>query len=220
MAGLLRKEYSDIIPLCDDRMIWRANECYGDRTQLSEAFAIISGDSFLDTLKELAFRDLRSMAVTEKALLFCGKVHAEWRSENRCVCRNYDLLMLVAGTKIIYVQILEDVGCSAYVHEVKAINDSYYFVDEGEVLYIEANHNHVIWHCMDCEIESGDSLHHLETILSDNFVRIQRGYLVNRKHVKCLRRCEAIMRNGDILPIPSKKYVSVRKKLETNKLGG
>lgn len=213
-VGLLRKEFQDIIPLCDDKMIWKVNEHYGNMERLSEAYSVISKGCLFWNLRNISFFDFEMIPLRGQVMLIRGKVRVEWRNGIRCMQRKYDLLMMADRSKALYVQMTEIQRDTGLRHEIKAVNDCYYFLEESEVLYIEANHNHVIWHCVDNEIESGDSLQHLETILSDDFVRIQRGYLVNKKHVKCLRRCEAIMRNGDRLPIPSKKYVSVRKLIE------
>lgn len=36
---------------------------------------------------------------------------------------------------------------------------------------------------------------------------------MNKDYVKCIRRCEAVMENGDVLQIPVKKYTRVREEL-------
>ena len=101
----------------------------------------------------------------------------------------------------------------APIYRIRSCNEECYLVEEKDVLYIEACHNQVIWHCSYGIIFSNNSLGHLEELVSDSFVRIQRGYLVNKYNVKHIRRCEVLMNNGDVLSIPCKKYVAVREKL-------
>lgn len=101
----------------------------------------------------------------------------------------------------------------APIYRVRSYNEECYLVEERDVIYIEACHNHVIWHCSYGSILSNNSLRNLEEQVSNAFVRIQRGYLVNKFKVRHIRRCEVIMSNGDILSIPIKKYVSIREKL-------
>ena len=125
----------------------------------------------------------------------------------------YDMLVSFVIDKVVYVQINSREINRGEIHVVKATNESCYHVHESEILYVEAQHNHVIWHSVYGDIVANDSLMHLEQVLSDNFVRIQRGYLVNKSYVKCIRRCEKELENGEILSIPCKKYMQIKEKL-------
>lgn len=102
------------------------------------------------------------------------------------------------------------------IFRIRADNERYYLKKEDEILYIESCHNKVIWHCKNELIVANDSLRHLEGELSPSFVRIQRSYIVNRRHVIEIRRCELVVSNRDVLPIPYKKYVHVREELLRN----
>ena len=96
---------------------------------------------------------------------------------------------------------------------VDGYNEVVYFPEIDEVLYLEAARNHVIWHCLEYEIEGRGPLKRCEEKLPDEFVRIQRGYLVNVRHLSVIRHNEVIMDNGDILPVPYRIFADVKKRL-------
>lgn len=56
----------------------------------------------------------------------------------------------------------------------------------------------------------------VEEKLSDRFIKVHRSYIVNRIKVKEIKRCSAVMENGDEIPIPYKKFVSIRAMLRIN----
>ncbi|MBQ2803046.1 MAG: LytTR family transcriptional regulator DNA-binding domain-containing protein, partial [Lachnospiraceae bacterium] len=90
------------------------------------------------------------------------------------------------------------------------IRERVFMIEEDELLYLEACHNHIIWHCKYFVVESVGSLKKLEEELSGSFVRIQRSYIVNKKHVRKIARCYAEMDNKEIIQIPVKKYCNIK----------
>lgn len=162
-------------------------------------------------IKQIIFRNMQKVEVNDTVNQVIGSYELvfDFIAESA----RYDILVTYLLEKAVYVQITEMERPAIAEHRIKATNESIYYIEENEILYIESQHNHVIWHCTGREILSNDSLYHLEEMLSEKFVRIQRGYIVNKYHVKYIQRCEAVMRNGDILPIPCKKYIMVRELL-------
>ena len=75
---------------------------------------------------------------------------------------------------------------------------------------------HTIWHGISFTIEAVTPLKDIEDKMSEEFIKVHRSYIVNRRKVKEIRRCAAIMENGDEVPIPYKKYVMIRDKLMIN----
>lgn len=53
-----------------------------------------------------------------------------------------------------------------------------------------------------------------DKLVSKGFFRIQRSYLVNMDAVICIKKGEAILRDGTHLPISREKYAETRKRLE------
>lgn len=96
---------------------------------------------------------------------------------------------------------------------IRDTNEQTFIVREGELLYLEAGHNHVVWHCKNMTVETAGSLKEAECMLPEVFLRIHRGFIVNRNHVRRISRCYAEIDNGDIIQIPVKKYCEVRKML-------
>lgn len=99
------------------------------------------------------------------------------------------------------------------IHRIISVKENIYNMDETEILYIEAMGSHTLWHCVTVTIETMISLKDAEIKLSDNFVKIHRSYIVNVTKIKEVIRCRAVMENGDEIPIPYKKFVSIKNKL-------
>ena len=123
----------------------------------------------------------------------------------------FDYTIVFSDGLACYIQIIGD-NIPAKIHKVVSITEDIYNMEESEILYIEAMGGHVLWHCKDTTIESLDSLKNIETMLSKDFVKVHRSYLVNKKGVKSIQRCSVTMINGDV-PVPYKKYVNVKSKL-------
>lgn len=101
--------------------------------------------------------------------------------------------------------------------QVRGYNEVVYFPEADEILYLEAARNHVIWHCRDYEIEGRGPLKQYEEKLPEQFIRIQRGYIINTRHLRSIRRNEVEMDNGDVLPVPYRIFMDVRESVLVKK---
>lgn len=101
-------------------------------------------------------------------------------------------------------------------YKIRDIREQIFFLPEMEVLYLESRHNHVVWHCRKLNVEVRGSLKEAELMLSETFLRIHRGFIINRKHVYRVSRCYAEMDNSDVIQIPVKKYCEIKEKLLEN----
>lgn len=98
-------------------------------------------------------------------------------------------------------------------YQIKDTSERIYNLPEQEILYLEAGHNHVLWHCEHFTIETTGSMKQTEQRLSDTFFKIQRSYIINKKHISKMDRCYIEMDNGEKLPVPVKKYCNVKHSL-------
>lgn len=124
----------------------------------------------------------------------------------------FDYTMVFSDGLACFVQILGN-DIPAKLHCIVSVTEDVYYMQEDEILYVEAMGGHVLWHCKGTTIESLDSLKNIGIRLSKDFVKVHRSYLVNRKVIKSIQRCSVTMVNDDVIPIPYKKYVNVKKKL-------
>lgn len=114
----------------------------------------------------------------------------------------------------IHINLIVNNNIPAKIYNIISVTEAVYNIEETEILYIEAMGGHTLWHCAGTTIETMDSLKNVEIKLSDNFVKIHRSYIVNKRKVKGVKRCVAIMENGEEIPIPYKKYVETRNMLK------
>ena len=89
-----------------------------------------------------------------------------------------------------------------------------YMLKESEILYIESNHNNLIWHCRDMEVKARGTLKETEKLLPEYFFRLQRGYIVNTNHIRSIEQRELVIDNGDVLLIPVRNYIEVKKQIK------
>lgn len=155
---------------------------------------------------KIMFHSLRIMKLSRESYLLTGKYSVQEQA-----VPEYEVVLIIADGKIVYMQdvILE----KGRMHKIVTVDKTVYLMKENEIIYIESRHNHVVWHCINRDIVSNNSLKKIQEHLSEECVRIHRCYIVNRRHVKKVCRCEARMSNGDIIPIPYKKYVAIRERL-------
>lgn len=116
----------------------------------------------------------------------------------------------------IHISLISNNNIPVKIYNIISATEAVYNIGETEILYIEAMGGHILWHCTGITIETVDSLKDIVCKLSDNFVKIHRSYIVNKRKVKGVKRCVAIMENGDEISIPYKKYVEIREKLKIN----
>lgn len=101
-VGLLRKEFQDIIPLCDDKMIWKVNERYGNMEGLSEAYSLISKGCLFWNLRDVSFCDFQMIPLRDKVMLISGRARVEWRDEINAVNDCYSFL---EESEVLYIKV-------------------------------------------------------------------------------------------------------------------
>ncbi len=115
------------------------------------------------------------------------------------------------GIKVTLLHVSEKTPERKY--ELRDTRECCYLVEEMDVYYLEAGHNHTKWHCRSETIETVGNLCCSEKMLSDSFVRIHRGFIVNKLHVHKVGRCYVELDNGEQLQIPVKRYMTIKEQL-------
>lgn len=115
------------------------------------------------------------------------------------------------GVEAVMIHISEKFSHRKY--HLKDVRERCHMIDEMDVFYLEAAHNHTKWHCRDQIIDTTGTLKRTEDGLSDAFMRIHRGFIVNRFHVRRIERCYVELDNGDRLQVPVKRYMTVKGQL-------
>ncbi len=89
-----------------------------------------------------------------------------------------------------------------------------YFILTDTIIFIEAAHGgkHSILHTDDGETEVMSAISLLEKRYGELFLRCHQSYLVNPDRIAEIRRFKMTLTNGEELPIPEKKYTSVKEK--------
>lgn len=199
------------VPYCKGNMEWRFNHmsgyglyCSPVRKALQECAA--GG-------RQIRHHEYHVQTITEQVRLVSGLFCiVSSRGEENSPGVPYEILVCMTEGQAECVHVYG--GREArLLCRVRGLCEEDYFLEEGEVYYIESSHNNVIWHCRGYRVEGRDSLKRLEQWLPEEFLRIHRGYIVNVGQIRRIRGNEVHMSNGDVLYIPLRNSVKVRKSL-------
>lgn len=208
---VFQKDDGTVISYGKDGMEWQFNHLRGHGMccgRVRKALRNCMGEN-----GEVEQGNYHVQVITEQVCIVSGMVRIVQR-EDACIWQEtpYEIMVCMCNGAAECVHV-HGAKTAKLLCSVRGLDEAVYFLDEAEVLYIEAAHNNVVWHCREYRVESRDSLKRLEQCLPDRFMRIQRGYIINVKHVHVIRRNELQMDNGDILPVPYRIYQDIREAL-------
>ena len=89
-----------------------------------------------------------------------------------------------------------------------------FYIDASMVLYIETVGAKSILHFLDKNITVNYKIGALEKLFPDYFYRAHRSFLININYVMAIERYYITMSNGQIIPVPEKRYNEVKRVLE------
>ncbi len=88
-----------------------------------------------------------------------------------------------------------------------------FYIDPSKVLYIETVGAKSVIHLFDQNITVNYKIGVLEGMFPDYFYRAHRSYLINTEYSIAIERYYITMSNGQLIPIPEKRYNEVKKTL-------
>lgn len=92
----------------------------------------------------------------------------------------------------------------------KGKDKSILYTNPEQIIYMESIGNHTNIH-MDSQIfECTERLSSINKRITDGFLRCHSGYLVNPLYVKSIERFSLTMADGKKIPVPEKKYTTVK----------
>lgn len=182
------------------KQLFQENVAYGGEV-VHQEYQLVIQTSFMAVVTGSYYLRRKSVSESEKRTLFYVTL----------VFRSMDKNNPANTLKLKHMHL--SASGSGQRYSVKDIQERVFFVNEEEILYLESSHNHVIWHCDGLRFEVVGTLKHMQDKLPESFLRIHRGFLINKQHVKCVERCHVEMDDGTILQIPVKKYCEIKNKL-------
>lgn len=93
------------------------------------------------------------------------------------------------------------------------------FVQPDMIFYIQSRNRKAEFHCVDKIIQSDLSINEVNAMVPETFCPIHRCYTVNTRYVMSVRRYEAALITGEVLPIPFHNYMQVKADLERRIIG-
>lgn len=90
----------------------------------------------------------------------------------------------------------------------------YHYLFESEILRIEASNTYCKVLLYNGSFMVRQKISELESIFTENFVRIHRSHLVNLSHISKLKRYQALLSDGTELPISRDRYMEIKSRLK------
>ena len=212
LYGIHMGQHRKVCNLCKNNILWKYN--HSCSKGIMDEKTIISLNTIIapSEVKRLEHTHYYIHRLSLSHIIITG-IYCIHKTVDKNIKKYYfDYTIVFFDGLACYIQIFGN-NIPAKIHKVVSVMETVYIIQENEILYVEAMRGHIFWHCMNTIIESTDSLKNVGIKLSDDFVKVHRGYMVNKKKIASIQRCSVSMINGDVIPIPYKKYVNVRKEL-------
>lgn len=211
IGEVFKKKTRSRLSYCKENVEWQFNHLYGYGVTCLHVRSALH--NCMEKNSEINYMGFRVQEITEQITIVSGMFCIEHSARPGpepgtpydavvCMEKGMEVSIHIFGTKEARI-----------CYRVDGYNEVVYFPAIDEILYIEAARNHVIWHCLEYDIEGRGPLKRCEETLPEEFVKIQRGYVVNVRHLAVIRHNEVIMDNGDILPVPYRIFADVKQLL-------
>ncbi len=210
--AILTGGYRKVCSICKNNVLWKYNHSYGRGTINIKTLLNLNKVTEPSEVTKIEHIEYYIQRLSHGYIIITG-IYCIHTSVDKGNKRNYfDYTIIFSGGLACYIHIIRN-NIPTKIHKVVSIVETVYNIQEDEILYIEAMGGHVLWHCFGITIESVGSLKNIGIKMSEDFVKVHRSYIANRKCVRSVQRCSVTMINDDVIPVPYKKYVKVRNEL-------
>ena len=97
---------------------------------------------------------------------------------------------------------------------LRGTDNAFYVVTVSSIIWAESTpEHHCLVHLIDRTLKAKTTVTQIEKQTKGFLVRVHSGYIVNPNHVVSVWRFKASMSDGSVIPIPEKRYTSVKKML-------
>jgi hypothetical protein len=98
---------------------------------------------------------------------------------------------------------------------IRGLNDYYFYYPISSISWMESvdRSTHTMVHLFNKNIISIDRLRSFDANYGSSFLRVSRSIMVNPFYIRQLTRYQLLMDNGDIIPVPEKRYMTIKKEL-------
>lgn len=138
-----------------------------------------------------------------------------WEEKPEICCRRASFFWSRKDTvwKIVHVH-LNDIKMGEEKILVHGKQGCTYMLFIQEIMFIEARNMNSEIHCRTQTVMACEQLAAFQMRLPLNFVKIHRSYLVNAYYVEKVERYQIRLFNGNVVPVPEKKYKEVKQKVK------
>lgn len=212
LLSIHKGDLKSIQKFCAGNVLWNCGGCYRYGAADTTVIQMITDMIAPKTIKRFVRYGQHIRHLQGTGRIVAGRYQIEYMSGIGVRTKGFEYTMALIDEIAEFVQINFQY-IPVKVYKIIATNEAVYYLNEREILYVEAVSDHILWHCQGKVIEAVDTLKHLEQELSGEFVRVHRSYIINKNQITSIQRCSVTMSNNCDIPIPYKKYVSVKEKL-------
>lgn len=208
IGDAFKKTVKSRLSYCKENVEWQFNHLCGYGVTCRHIRSALH--NCMESGSEISYMGFRVQEITENINIVSGMFCIEHPVKHRPETGTpYDAVICMEKGMAVSIHIFGTKEARICCR-VDGYNEVVYFPEIDEILYIEAARNHVIWHCLEYDIEGRGPLKSYEERLPDEFVKIQRGCVINVRHLAVIRHNEVIMDNGDILPVPYRIFAEIK----------
>lgn len=212
LLSIHKGDQRNVKRLCTKNVLWKCGSCYGNGAEDITAIRILTDMIAPEAIRRFVRYGQYVRHLQGTGSLVAGRYQIEYVSGRDVRTKGFEYTMVLTDGIAEFIQI-DFQYVPLRVYQITAVNEAVYCLNEREILYVEAVGDHILWHCQSRVVEAVDTLKRLEQELSEEFVRVHRSYIINKNLMVSIQRCSVTMVNGSNIPIPYKKYISVKEKL-------
>lgn len=200
VRDVIAKTWDEDVNILHTRTLEELNECMDASVKLDAAIVDVTSKDGVSVAKELRKKhpDIEILIVSDVTVSPITYLNPEIRAAS--------LLLMPFKKKETEETLREFFGL--LVHE-ESDEEGYFFMEikgakrrfpYNEICYFEARDKRVYVRVANVEYPHYDTMDHLEKMLSDDFVRCHRSYIVNKKYIEVVRYSQNyILLRGDYM---------------------
>lgn len=184
---LHKGEKKTIRNVCDSKVLWKYGHSYSNGDYSTLVLDMLCQRTAGRPIRKLVNLGCVVRRPDTRSLIVTGsyRIESQGADDKKEDCFDYTIVMV--NSMVVFVQLGESRSVQK-IHKVVTVNEEVYFWDEAAILYIESIKDHIVWHCGVKNVEAIDTLKRLESVLSEDFVRVHRSYIVNKKYVFSIQK--------------------------------
>lgn len=183
LYGIHTGQHREVCNLCNNDILWKYNHSCSEGAMNKKTIMRLNKIIKPSEIYKLEYNGYFIHKTLSNHIIITG-IYCIHKSVDKSIKKYYfDYTIVFSDGLACYIEIIGNNPLTK-IHKVVSVTEAVYNMEEDEILYIEAVCGHIIWHCQGAVIESLGSLKNIGSKMSEDFIRVHRSYMVNKKYTK------------------------------------